>query len=409
LAAITLATVVAIAALAGPAEARSGGVVSFERPTAERPALVERYWTPRRIAAARPLAATVESRGGMRIEPQGPRRNHPIPFTSGPVVDPLLSGASVHGKLLVRIKRIDFECSATSVSSLNRSVLMTAAHCVYRRGRGFARKLAFLPAYGNHLRPLGTWIYDAVYIPREWFAREAADFDFAAVVAGPREGRLLNDAVGAVPLAANYPREQQTYSAVGYPANFADAQQMWRCDSPYGGDDPKPGGPGAPAIAIGCDMGVGASGGGWILSGGAIGSVSAFGYDQHPNVLYGPYFGQRALELFGKAEQATPGAGAIERRFAACVAESRGCSHRFVAGDLPVLRFEDRREARTAYRACVDGPGAGPVCADARTGRRGRSDYLTYQSATVGRHVATWSVDGVEVERWAFRIFPENA
>ena len=405
-----MALVAAIGAVAGPGQARGGDVISFERPTADGPGAVKRYWTPQRIAAARPLGASIDGAGRLDVDPSSPRRNHPIPFTSGPVIDPLLSGATVHGKLFTRLKGADRECSATSVNSLNRSVILTAGHCVYERGRGFARRLAFVPAYDNHLRPLGTWVYDSVYVPREWYQREKADFDLAAVVTEPEGGTGVNDAVGAVTVVGNYPREQQTYSAFGYPANFGDARQMWRCVSPYGGDDPTASGAAPAPIAIGCDIGDGSSGGGWILPSGGIGSLTAFSYDRHPNVLYGPYFGDRALAVFGKAERVDP-AGPDEdaRRFAACVQESRGCSHRFVAGDLPVLRFKDRREARTRYRACVNGPVGGRVCATGRTGVRGKSDYLTYASADVGRHVATWSVGGVEVARWAFRILPENA
>ena len=408
---VALAVLTACGAFAARAPASSDGVVSFHRPAGDGPSAVARYWTAKRIAAARPLDARVNARGRLRVERSSAPRNHPIPFTSGPVTDAFLSGATVHGKLFARLKGLDHECSATSVSSLNRSVILTAGHCVYDRGKGFARKLAFVPAYNNHLRPLGTWPYDSVYIPREWYQRNDNDFDFAAVVTDPQDGRGVNDAVGAVPLVANYPREQQTYAAFGYPINFADAQQMWRCDSPYGGDDPNAG-PRTqqPPIAIGCDMGDGASGGGWIVSGAGIGSLTSFSYDLHPDVLYGPYFGDRALAVFGKAESVVPGAAeALERRFAACVQESRGCSHRFVAGDAPVLRFKDRDQANTSYRACVESPTAGRECASARTGARGESDYLSYFPGETGRHVAEWSVDGQVVERWGFKVRPENA
>ena len=307
---VALAVLTASGAFAAGAPASSDGVVSFHRPAGDDPSAVARYWTAKRIAAARPLDARVNARGRLRVERSSAPRNHPIPFTSGPVTDAFLSGATVHGKLFARLKGLDHECSATSVNSLNRSVILTAGHCVYDRRKGFARKLAFVPAYNNHLRPLGTWPYDSVYIPREWYQRNDHDFDFAAVVTDPQDGRGVNDAVGAVPLVANYPREQQTYAAFGYPINFADAQQMWRCDSPYGGDDPNAG-PRTqqPPIAIGCDMGDGASGGGWIVSGAGIGSLTSFSYDGHPDVLYGPYFGDRALAVFGKAELCGPGGG----------------------------------------------------------------------------------------------------
>ncbi|MGH2985344.1 MAG: hypothetical protein ACRDLO_01485 [Solirubrobacterales bacterium] len=49
------------------------------------------------------------------------------------------------------------------------------------------------------------------------------------------------------------------------------------------------------------------------------------------------------------------------------------------------------------------------MCANGRTGARGRSDYLSYLPGDVGRHLATWTVDGVEVERWRFKVVPENA
>ena len=118
----------------------------------------------------------------------------------------------------------------------------------------------------------------------------------AAVVTDPQDGREVNDAVGAVPLVANYPREQQSY---GRSAIRSTSPTLSRCGAAtrrYGGDDPNAG-PGAqqPPIAIGCDMGDGASGGGWIVSGAGIGSLTSFSYDLHPDVLYGPYFGDRAL------------------------------------------------------------------------------------------------------------------
>ena len=38
-----------------------------------------------------------------------------------------------------------------------------------------------------------------------------------------------------------------------------------------------------------------------------------------------------------------PASASAAKRFTGCVAESRGCQHRFVGGDLPVLKFKDRR------------------------------------------------------------------
>jgi hypothetical protein len=53
-----LISLLVVAGIAGPAHARAGGVVSFEAPAADGAGAVERYWTPRRVAAARSREAT---------------------------------------------------------------------------------------------------------------------------------------------------------------------------------------------------------------------------------------------------------------------------------------------------------------------------------------------------------------
>jgi len=103
-----------------------------------------------------------------------------------------------------------------------------------------------------------------------------------------------------------------------------------------------------------------------------------------------------------------PASASAAKRFTGCVAESRGCQHRFVGGDLPVVKFKDRRQARTSYRFCVRDP-VGHDCARARTGRAGKWDFGgTWNIGAVGKHVARWYVNGEQVARWKFRVVPEN-
>ncbi len=47
-------------------------------------------------------------------------------------------------------------------------------------------------------------------------------------------------------------------------------------------------------------MGVGASGGSLTVNG-ALASVVSFGYQDHPKVLYGPYFGRKLVSVYEKA------------------------------------------------------------------------------------------------------------
>ena len=103
-----------------------------------------------------------------------------------------------------------------------------------------------------------------------------------------------------------------------------------------------------------------------------------------------------------------PASASAAKRFSGCVAESRGCQHRFVGGDLPVLKFKDRRQARTSYRVCVRDP-VHRVCATRRTGRAGKWHLGgAWNIGSVGRHVARWYVNGEQVARWKFRVVPEG-
>ena len=53
-------------------------------------------------------------------------------------------------------------------------------------------------------------------------------------------------------------------------------------------------------MAIRCDMTGGSSGGGWIV-GGNVYSVNSYGYLTQPNVMYGPYQGSVAQQLYTSA------------------------------------------------------------------------------------------------------------
>jgi hypothetical protein len=75
---------------------------------------------------------------------------------------------------------------------------------------------------------------------------------------------------------------------------------MSRCTAPFDGYDPRPITHGPTPFAIGCDMGVGASGGGLTVDG-ALSSVISFGYQDHRKVLYGPRLGRKLVAVYEKA------------------------------------------------------------------------------------------------------------
>ena len=291
-AAILLAA--AVAALAAAPVAADAAVVSRATGSA---AATARYWTADRLARARPLELV---RGG-----SGPalrRVSQPPPFESFAVPDPTALPLSAHGKLFGSLRGFGrFQCSATVVNSLARSVVMTAGHCVYEPRSGIAAKrLVFVPAYAAGARPFGRWTASVARTTPEWAKRGNYDFDYATLTLRPNGGARIEDLVGGRVVAANTPREQ-VYNAYGYPANFANAQRLWSCRGAYAGDDPDPVPGGPPPIGMACDMKEGASGGGWVDDLGRLVSVSSFGYPRRQGFLYGPYLTPRAARLVARS------------------------------------------------------------------------------------------------------------
>jgi hypothetical protein len=114
----------------------------------------------------------------------------------------------------------------------------------------------------------------------------------------------LRDHGGGQGFVWSQPRRGR-YRAFGYPANRLAGQRMWSCRTSYLGADPGPPRPGPTAMGIGCDMGVGSSGGGWVRSDRRgrqyLTSVTSFLYGGLPNVVFGPYFGEVARKVWRSA------------------------------------------------------------------------------------------------------------
>lgn len=256
-----------------------------------------RFWTPQRMARARPLQiARGERDPVLKRAPVAP------PFDSLQVPDPTASPLSAHGKLFGRLAGFGaFECSATVLDTPSRSVVITAGHCVYEpRTRAAATKLAFVPAYTDRARPFGRWSASASRTTQEWIKRGNFDYDYATLTMRPLNGVAIEDAVGGRPLLTESPRET-VYNSFGYPVNHGRAQLEWTCRGPYAGDDPHPVPGGPPPIGMGCDMKEGASGGGWINDLGELVSVTSFGYPSRPGFLYGPFLTSRAAALVARS------------------------------------------------------------------------------------------------------------
>src|SRR5690606_23495354 len=147
-------------------------------------------------------------------------------------------------------------CSGTAATSANDSVVMTAGHCDKLNGAA-RRNGAFVPALDHGRRPCGTWVATWLLPTHRWNALGAINFDIAAAVVAPLEGRTLTDVVGGQGVAFNQARQQQMF-LFGYPAAAPfDGSRLIYCSGRAFNDPVATRGQG-----VRCNMTGGSSGGG---------------------------------------------------------------------------------------------------------------------------------------------------
>ncbi|MCK2219507.1 trypsin-like serine protease [Actinomadura sp. ATCC 31491] len=209
--------------------------------------------------------------------------------------------------MFLTLNGADFVCSASTVKSANKDVVVTAGHCVKDGAGEWAENWTFVPGYGTRGdQPYGRYAARRMFVTGPWARKSDDDYDIGMVALATSAGRHAGDAVGGQDIAFNAPRGGQAYG-FGYPA-----------DPPYRGDhlvycagrlrdDPYKQ---TRDQGLGCDMTAGSSGGPWLtgfdpVSGrGRITSLSSFKYTDDPRTMYGPYFGDAVRALFTTAQRA---------------------------------------------------------------------------------------------------------
>lgn len=279
------------------------------------------YWTPERMREAVELDKIELSRlpdlGDVRV-------GEPMSVAPSPVGDLLraprllggLTGAgaadestgspwtgggnvvATAGRVFFTVGGRDASCSGNAVTSENKSTVITAGHCVKYQGSWHADWI-FVPAYHQGEAPYGEWPAVSTHTTPQWHATEDIDYDIGAAVVRSVDGQRLTDVVGGQGIAFNQPRGQRTY-AFGYPAaDPYDGSRLVYCagttfnDYFFSND-----------LGLNCDMTGGSSGGPWFIGfdpqrgTGMQNSVNSFGYVFLPDVMFGPYFGDAARQLY---------------------------------------------------------------------------------------------------------------
>jgi hypothetical protein len=284
--ATAFATVVALAATAGSAAAAW--------PSSPTPRQVEAFWTPQRMAAARPLELTVggDGRTDLRHGPLPGAARASYAVVEAPEVPPF----AWNGRLFVVQDGEEGSCSATAIDSPTRSLVLTAGHCVNtgpERGRPgtWSSYLEFVPGYNLGAAPYGAFVLSGR--PRSltgWTREGNPDFDLGAFLVAPNaEGVGLEDALGGAARIVTDLDHKQRFESFGYPGG---TERMRTCVSGYAGQDPATITlPGPPTVGIRCRWAPGASGGGWLIEGGqAIDGITTYLHTDEKALSFGPYF-----------------------------------------------------------------------------------------------------------------------
>ncbi|TDC91221.1 peptidase [Nonomuraea deserti] len=275
------------------------------------------YWTERRMEAAPPLDAPGPEAGAKKTmaepaegtpwtaPPSGASKNGVALQAARSSGTPWTNGGAVvktTGRVFFTTQGRNASCSGSAVTSANKSVVLTAGHCVKMNG-AFHTNWVFVPGYDNGKRPFGTWAATRLLTTPQWNAREDINFDIAAAVVAPLQGKTLVDVVGGQGVAFNQPRRQQMY-AFGYPAAAPyDGSKLIHCSGRTFDDFAM-----SKDHGLTCNMTGGSSGGPWMLNFnestglGTQNSVNSFKYNFAPNWMFGPYFGNEAQAVYQTAQ-----------------------------------------------------------------------------------------------------------
>lgn len=209
-------------------------------------------------------------------------------------------------------------CSATAINSGNKSVVVTAGHCIFTAdpdengrvdGNVYAHQdFRFCPGYENGCR-LGVWSFRFATTTAAWYYGVGADHsvgwadDMGILLMKPNNRGYLVNAVGGQGIAFNQ-AVRQTRTAMGYPEDdrrfptqHFTGEDLIYCQSVDQLDASRS------TMVIPCRMTGGASGGPWLTWanqawGGYVNSVNSFKLGTGD--MHAPYFGKAEEALFDR-------------------------------------------------------------------------------------------------------------
>ena len=316
-------------------QANAQGYVGKSAPSEQAESSVQAYWTPERLASARPIGPTLSrnpvprysskpTAGGENSPGEPPRITGKaaqefaatVPFGGNAEPDdgvaPEMTSSSGYyftthrvttpqsngypyittGKLFFRDPRTmgNFVCTA---SVIRQRMLSTAGHCVAKpstvpANRYFFDNFLFVPALNGATQPFGSWTWQHVWTTTAWInstgsVPHANDIGMIEMV--DKAGKKIWEFTGFLGfftggLAPNH------LTVLGYPCNLDSCTRMQRTDSQsFAGSNS--------TAVIGSAMRGGSSGGPWIQDFGSTPTsspaITGLGANyQRGNTSYGP-------------------------------------------------------------------------------------------------------------------------
>ncbi len=182
---------------------------------------VRSYWTPQRLASAKPAPLPALPRTGDTTVALGgtPRMIH----ATRPA-----GGAHADSSVWTTVGRLFFHnpadggtyvCTANVVTSNNRDVIATARHCVMDIATGtWFTDFQFAPSYDRGNAPYGWWTWRSAGV-RVDDTSPGGDNAFIVLNSGGNSGAHIQDAIGSSGIGFNFSTNNYAH-AIGLPANL---------------------------------------------------------------------------------------------------------------------------------------------------------------------------------------------
>lgn len=275
--------------------------------TARGERATNRYWTAERMRNARPAAAEI-SAGDLE-------RRLPMPASEriapGSVGTPSTGAADERGerkgrirvgRMFYKFKKQNWTCSGAVLNTKRKNLVFTAAHCLWDKRKGWARKVIFIPGYHKGKSPFGRWHGKKLVIPKRFQhkfggRKEGIWFDYGIMRVGRKGGPKIAKRVGGYGLQWGKGNRRKM-RATGYPAfntpggvqkscrgrTHKSRKYSWR---------------GHKILTMKCRaVTAGSSGGPWLHRGYINGQNAGVNSFKKPRRIFTPWFGRGVKRIY---------------------------------------------------------------------------------------------------------------